>query len=128
MDVFPLLQIYDRIPELRFKYMGFYSSDKVAQLQSSTQLQAMIEWNGEQWIMIARLDKTYYFSDSLDQKITIFFLSNLKVFANVPRKLQNTKNLCGFYANNSASLLLSSTRNLKIIHAKHVLNFINKFT
>ena len=93
--------------------MGFYPSDKVAQLQSSTQLQARIEWNGEQWIMIARLDKTYYFADSLDQKITIFFLSNKKVFANVPRKLKNTKNLCGFYANNSASLLFKFYQKLE---------------
>ena len=48
MDNFSLLQIIERIPELRFKYMGSYPSDKVPQLtiyflQLLTQLQAMIE-------------------------------------------------------------------------------------
>ena len=32
MDIFLLLQIIERIPEFRFKYMGSYPSDKVPQL------------------------------------------------------------------------------------------------
>ena len=32
MDNFLLLQIIERIPELRFKYMGSYPSDKVPRL------------------------------------------------------------------------------------------------
>ena len=32
MDIFSLLQIAERIAELRFKYMGSYPSDKVPQL------------------------------------------------------------------------------------------------
>ena len=32
MDNFSLLQIIERIPEFRFKYMGCYRSDKLPQL------------------------------------------------------------------------------------------------
>ena len=49
-DNFSLVQIFERIPELRLKYIGAYPSDKVPQLtnslmQSTTQLQAMIKEN-----------------------------------------------------------------------------------
>ena len=52
MDSFSFLQIIEKIPELWFKYMGSYHSDKVPQLtktllQLLTQLQAMIEGSTE---------------------------------------------------------------------------------
>ena len=62
MDIFSLLQIIERIPELRFKYMGSYPSDTVPQLTKYSF--AIINSDpsndrGEHWIMIARLDKSY---------------------------------------------------------------------
>ena len=50
MDNFSHLQVIERIPELRYKYMGSYTSDKVPRLKNTllqllTQLQAMIEGN-----------------------------------------------------------------------------------
>ena len=58
----------------------------------------MIE--GEHWIMIARLDKPYYFANSLAglEKTTYSFLTKKKL-ANVSQKTtKKTDNLCGFYA------------------------------
>ena len=46
----------------------------------------------------------------------------------VPRKLQKTDNLCGFYAINSAFLLFKFFQKiLKNVHDVHVLNFISSF-
>ena len=71
MDKFSLLQIIERIPELRFKYMGSYPSDTVPQLTKYSFAiihSAPSNDRGEHWIMIARLDKSYYFADSLGRK------------------------------------------------------------
>ena len=53
MDNFQLLQTIERVPELRFKYIGCYPSYKVPPSNDRR----------EHWIMIVRLDKTYYFAD-----------------------------------------------------------------
>ena len=71
MDNFSLLQIIERIPELRFKYVGSYPSDTVPQLKKNSFAiinSAPSNDRGEHWILIARLDKSYYFADSLGKK------------------------------------------------------------
>ena len=68
MDNFLLQQFIERISELRFKYMGSCPSDKVPQLTKYSfgiVNSAPSNDRGEHWIMIARLEKTYYFADSL---------------------------------------------------------------
>ena len=78
--------------------------------------------------MIARLDKTYYFSDSLSRKRTAYSFLTKKYRRMVPRKLQKTDNLCGFYAIYSVFLLFELYQtNLNNIHDVHVLNFISNF-
>ena len=78
--------------------------------------------------MIARLDKTYYFANSLGRKRTAYSFLTKKYRRMVPRKLQKTDNLCEFYAICSAFLLYKFyQRNLKNIHDVHVLNFISNF-
>ena len=75
MDNFLLLQIIERIPELRFKYMGSYLSDEVPQLTKYSFAivnSAPRNDRGEHWIMIARLDKTYYSANSLGRKRAFF--------------------------------------------------------
>ena len=70
-----LLQIIERIPELRFKYMGSYPSDTVPQLTKYSFAiinSAPSNDRGEHWNMIARLDKSYYFADSLGRKRSIY--------------------------------------------------------
>ena len=68
MDNFSLQQIIERISELMFKYMGSCPSDKVPQLTKYSFAivnSAPSNERGEHWIMIARVDKTYFFADSL---------------------------------------------------------------
>ena len=68
MGIFSFLQIIERNPELRFKYMGSYPSDKVPQLTKYSFASFNSDSNnnrGEHWIMIARLDKTYYSADNM---------------------------------------------------------------
>ena len=71
MDNFPLLQVIERFPELKFKCMGSYISDTVSQITTyplAIVHSAPSNDRGEHWITIARLDKNYYFADSLGRK------------------------------------------------------------
>ena len=126
MDNFPLLQILERFPELRLKYMGSYPSDTVPQLTKYSFANinsAQSNDRGEHWIMIARLDKSYSFADSLGRKRSTYPFLTM-----VPRKLQKTDNLCGFYATCSAFLLFKFfQKSLNHVDDVHVLNFISKF-
>ena len=91
MDNFLLLQIIERIPELRFKYMGSYP--RVPQLTKysfAIFISAPSNDTGEHWIMIARLNKSYYFADSLGRKRSTYPFLTKKFRRMVPRKLQKT--------------------------------------
>ena len=131
MDNFSLLQFIERIPELRFKYMGSYPSDTVPQLTKSSFAiinSAPSNDRGEHWIMIARLDKSYYFADSLGRNRSTYPFLTKKFRRMVPRKLQKTDILCSFYAIYSAFVLFKFfQKNLNNVHDVHVFNFISKF-
>ena len=68
MDEFSFLQVIERPPEVRFKYLGSYPSDKVPHLTKySSTINIIFQINsapsndrGEHSIMIARPYKTYY--------------------------------------------------------------------
>ena len=128
MNSFSLLRNFERIPELRFKYMRSYPSDKVPQLTKYAF--AIIDSvprndRGEHWIMIARMDKTYYFADSMGRKRSTYSLQIKKYRRTVHRKLQKTDDLWGFYAIYSAFLLFKFfQKNLNNIYVVHVLSFI----
>ena len=78
--------------------------------------------------MIARVDKSYYFADSLGRKRSAYSFLTKKYRRMVPKKLQKTDNLGGFYAIYSAFLLFKFfQRKLNKIHDVHVLNFISNF-
>ena len=131
MDNFSLLQIIERIPGLRFKYMGSYPSDTVPQLTKysfAINNSAPSNDRGEHWIVIARLDNSYYFADSLGRKRSTYPFLTKNFRRMVPRKLQNTDNLCSFYAIYSAFLLFKFfQKNLNNVHDVYVLNFISNF-
>ena len=131
MDNFTLLQINERIPELRFKYMGSYPSDTVPQLTNYSFAiinSAPSNDRGEEWIMIARLDKSYYFADSLGRKRSSYPFLTKKFRRMVPRKLQKTDIFCGLYIIYSAFLLFKFFQNnLYNAHNVHVLKFISNF-
>ena len=115
MDNFSFLQIIERILELRLKYMGSYPSDKVPQLTKYSFAiinSAPSNDRGEHWIMIARLNKTYYFIDSLGRKRSTYSFLTKKYWQMVPRKLQNTDNLGDFTQFIQHFIFLNSTREI----------------
>ena len=129
MDNFSFLQIIEKIPETRFKNMGSFPSDKVPQVTKYSFAiinSAPSNDRGVHWIMIARLEKTYYFADSLGQKSTTNSFLTKRYWQTVLSKLQKTDNLCGFYAIYSSFLLFKFyLRNLNNNHDVHVFEFYN---
>ena len=78
--------------------------------------------------MIARMNKSYYFADFLGRKRSTYPFLTKKFRRMVPRKLQKTDNLCGFYVIYSAFLLFKFfQKNLNNVHDVYVLNFISNF-
>ena len=82
----------------------------------------------ENWTLIARLEKSYYFADSLAiERSTHPFLTK-KYRRMLLRKLQKTDFLCEFYSSYSTFLLFKLfQKNLNNVHDVHVLNFFNNF-
>ena len=73
MDNTTLRQIFERIPELKYRYIGSFPADCVPRLPTFSF--AIINTSpsseaGEHWIMIARLNRSYYYADSLARPIT----------------------------------------------------------
>ena len=71
--------------------MGSYPSDTVPQLTKysfAINNTAPSNDGGEHWIMIAQLDKSYYFADSLGRKRSTYPSLTKKYRRMVPRKLQ----------------------------------------
>ena len=80
MDKFALQQSINRIPLLKFRYLGLFPSHYVPTLDNdtfafiNTQPSTM---QGEHWIMIANFRHKLYFADSLGCKV-YSFLNNYK--------------------------------------------------
>ena len=83
MDSFSLVQVIEKNPELKFKYMGSYPSDKVSQLTKysvATINTAPINNSGEHWITKARIEKKTYILPILqvEKKIGYFPTKDFK--------------------------------------------------
>ena len=130
-DNFSFLQINERIPELRFKYMGSYPSDTVPQL--TKYFFAIInsdpsDGRGEHWIMIARLDKSYFFADSLGRRRSTYpFLTKsidewfLESYKRLIISVDFTQFIQHFF------LYKFFQKNLNNVYDVHVLDFISNF-
>ena len=100
MDNTSLRQIIERIPELKYRYIGSFPADCVPRLPTFSF--AIINTSpsseaGEHWILIARLNRTYYSADSLARPITKYKFLNKKYQKMIQQPVQKTDNLCGFY-------------------------------
>ena len=85
MDNTSLRQIIERILELKYRYIGSFPADCVPRLPTFSF--AIINTSpsseaGEHWIMIARLNRTYYYADSLARPITKYKFLKKKVSEN----------------------------------------------
>ena len=129
MDIFALKQIINRIPLLKFRYLGSFPSDYVPTLDNDTF--AIINTQpsniqGENWIMIGNFQHELYFADSLGRKKYSFLKQHYKQM--MPAALHSNQSLCGFYTI-YAALHLFKFRQEEItgVHDINVLSFISNY-
>ena len=129
MDNFALQQIINRIPLLKFGYLGSFPSDYVPTLDNDTF--AIINtqpsnMQGEHWIMIAKSCEKLYFADSLGRKTYSFFKQQYEQM--MPEPLQSHPSVSGFYTI-YAAFHLFKFRQEKIagVHDVNVLSFISNY-
>ena len=97
MDNFALQHFINRIPLLKFRYLGSFSSDYVPTLDNDTfaiiNTQPSI-MQGEHWIMIANFRHELYFAESLACKAYSLLKQHYKQM--MPAPLQSHPSVCGF--------------------------------
>ena len=110
MDNFALQQFINRIPLLKFWYLGSFPSDKM---------------QGEHWIMIANFRYELSFADSLGSK-KYSFLNNQHYKQMMPAPLQCHPSVCGFYTIYAAFHLFKFQQEEDTgIHDDFVLSFMS---
>ena len=130
MDNFAPQHIINRIPLLKFRYVGSFPSDYVPTLDNDTF--AIINtqpsnMQGEHWIMIANFQHELYFADSLGGKGYSFF-NNQHYKQMMPALLQSHPNVCGFYTIYAAFHLFKfQQKEITGVHDVSVLSFISNF-
>ena len=119
MDNFAPQQIINRIPLLKFRYLGSFPSDYVATVDNDTF--AIIntqpsKMEDEHWIMIANFRHELYFADSLGRNGYSFLKQHYKQMMPAPptvspKCLRFLYNLCSFSSvQNSAERNYRSSR------------------
>ena len=127
MDNFPLQQIINRIPLLKFRYLGSFPLDHNPTLDNDTF--AIINtqpsnMQGEHWIMIAIFRHEIYFGDSLGCKGYSFLKRHYKQM--MPAPLQSHPSVCGFYTVYAAFHLFKFQQEENTgVHDVNVLSFIS---
>ena len=104
MDNFVLQQNNNRIPLLKFRYLGSFPSDYVPTIDNDTF--AIINtqpsnMQGEHWIMTANFQHELFFADSLGRERYSFF-NNQHYKQMMPALLQSQPSVCGFYTKYAA--------------------------
>ena len=130
MDKLALQQSINRIPLLKFRYLGSFPSDYVPTLDNDTF--AIINtqpsnMQGEHWIMIAKFRYELYFADSLGYK-GYSFHNNQHYKQMMPAPLQSHPSECGFYTKYAAFHLFKFRQEeITGVHNVIVLCFISNF-
>ena len=129
MDNFALQQIINRIPLLKFRYLGSFPSDYVPTLENDTF--AIINtqpsnMQGEHWIMVANSRQKLYFADSLGRKKYSFLKQHYEQM--IPEPLQSHPSVCGFYTIYAAFHLFKFRQEVITgVHDVNVLSFISNY-
>ena len=125
MENVALRQIINRIPLLKYRYIGSFPCDYVPTPPNNTF--AIINtqpsnMQGEHWITIAKLRHQLYFADFLGLKDYNFLRKNYKQM--IPERLQRHQSLCGFYTIYAAFLLFKiGQEEITCVHDLFVLSF-----
>ena len=91
----------ERIPDLKFKYIGSFPADFIQNLPKISFAiinTALSEEVGKHWILTARLNRSYYYADSLAQSTTHYNFFGKKYQKKIHQPLQKMQNLGVFYA------------------------------
>ena len=129
MDNFALQQIINRIPLLKFRYLGSFPSDYVPTLDNDTF--AIINtqpsnMQGEHWIMIANSRQKFNFADSLGRKKYSFLKQQYEQM--MPEPIQSHPSVCGFYTIYAAFHLFKFRQEeITGVHDINVLSFISNY-
>ena len=129
MDNFVLQQFINRIPRLKFRYLGSFPSDFVPTPDNDTF--AIIntqpsKMQGEQWIMIANFRHELYFADYLGCKEYSFLKQYYKQM--MPAHLQSHPSVCRFYTIYAAFHLFKSRQEeITGVHDVNVPSFISNY-
>ena len=129
MDNFAWQQIINRIPLLKFRYLGSFPSDYVPTLDNDTF--AIINsqpsnMQGEHCIIIANFRHELCFADSLGCKGYNFLKQHYKQL--MPATLQSHPSVCGFYTIYAAFHLFKfQQEQITGVHDINVLSFISNF-
>ena len=129
MDNVALRQKINRIPLLKYRYIGSIPCDYVPTLPNDTF--AFINTppsnlQGEHWIVTAKLRHQLYFADSLGRKDYNFLRKNYKRM--IPERLLLHQNLCGFYTLFAAFLLFKfGQEQITGVHDLNVLSFNSNY-
>ena len=130
MDNFALQPSINRIPLLKFRYLGSFPSDYVPTLDNGTF--AIINTQpsslqGEHWIMIANFRQTLYFADSFGCKGYSFL--NIQHYKQMMlARLQSHPSVCGFYTIYAAFHLFKFRQEgITGVHDVNVLSFVSNF-
>ena len=128
MDNFALQQIINRIPLLKFQYLGSFPSDYVPTIDNETFATINTQPSNKQlehWIMIANFRHELYFADSLGCKGYGFLKQHYKQM--MPAPLQCHPSLCGYYTIYVAFLLFNFRQEeITGAHDVIVLSFMSK--
>ena len=131
MDETSFKQIVNRIPLLKYRYMGLFPSDFVPNLLN--EMFAIINTQPsntsvEHWIMIAKFHHEFYFADFLGLSINNYPFPKQSYSQRFRKRLQDHPSVCGFYKIYAAFELFKFQREEIIgVHDVNVLSFISNF-
>ena len=130
MDNFALQQIINRIPLLKFRYLGSFPSDYVPILDNDTLTIFNTQpsnMQGEHWIMIAIFRHELFFADSLGSK-GYSFLNNQHYKQMMPAPLQSHPSVCGYHTIYAAFHLFKFRQEeITGVHDVNVFPFISNY-
>ena len=131
MDNTSLKQIVNRIPLLKYRYMGPFPSDFVPKLAKDTF--AIINTqpsntSGEHWIMFAKFHYEFYFTDSHGLSINIYPFLKQNYSQMIRTRLQDHPRVCSFHTINAAFHLFKfQQKEITGVQDVNVLSFISNF-
>ena len=131
MDKTSFKQIVNRIPLLKYRYIGSFPSDFVPNLPNDTFAIINTQHSntpGEYWIMIANFNHELYFANFLALSVINYPFVKQNYNQMVRTRLQDPLSVCGFYTVYAAFQLFKfQQEEITGFHDFNVLSFISNY-